>query len=305
MDRVWGGRRLAEAYGRALPDDVPIGESWEVVDRAGEQSLVTSPAPLAGTTLHELWTTRRDAVFGSRAARGGERFPLLVKLLDASRTLSVQVHPPPAVAADLGGEPKSELWFVAAADPGAHLLVGLRAGVTRESFSAALEAGEDVSELLHRVDVRAGDAIHLPSGRVHAIGAGCLIVEVQQNSDTTYRVYDYGRPGLDGRPRELHVEQSMASIDFSDVEPALVHQEDGVLAATGHFTVTHVTLASSRPAAEAGECALVFVLDGAVACAGETFACGTSFLVPACADGATLAPAGDRPADALVVELPG
>jgi mannose-6-phosphate isomerase len=302
LDRVWGGQTLAARFGKPLPGGVPIGESWEISDRDDAMSVATRGVP-AGTSLHELWTTRREEVFGTRATRCGERFPLLVKLLDARDTLSVQVHPPPAVADALGGEPKSEMWFVAAAEPGAHLFAGLRAGVTREGFEAALHAGEDVSTMLHRFDVRPGDAIYLPSGRVHAIGAGCLVVEVQQNSDTTYRVFDFNRPGLDGRPRELHVAEAMASIAWDDVEPSLAEPDGEVVARTPYFTVSHWQLAEPRRATVPGECAVVCVLSGTVSCGDATFTDGDFFLVPAGAEDPQLWPA--RAAELLLIELPG
>ncbi len=289
MERVWGGRKLEHVFGKALPPDVPIGESWELVDRPEAQSIATD-----GTPLHELWTERRTEVFGARAADAGERFPLLIKLLDARESLSVQVHPPAAVAERLGGEPKSELWYMAGADPGAHLLVGLRAGVARERFAAAIEAGQDVSGMLHRVDVQRGDAIYLPAGRVHAIGAGCLIVEIQQSSDTTYRVYDYGRP------RELHAREAMASIDWDDIEPGLL---DDAQLQTEHFSVARRQLAAPTRVTAEGECAVIAVLSGRVSCADQAFDEGDFFLVPAGADDPQLWPA--RAAEVLVIELPG
>jgi len=148
------------------------------------------------------------------------RFPLLIKILDAREKLSLQVHPPARVAAQLGGEPKTEMWYIADAAPGAELYVGLRRGVTRAEFERRLTEGT-VADCFHRVRVKPGDVMFLPSGRVHAIGAGIVIVEVQQNSDTTYRVFDWNRPGLDGKPRQLHVTQSLQCIDFEDFEPAL------------------------------------------------------------------------------------
>ena len=151
----------------------------------------------------------------------GNRFPLLCKILDAREKLSLQVHPPANKAAELGGEPKTEMWFIADAAPGAELFVGLKRGITRPEFEKKIRTGE-VAGCFHRIPVRAGDAMFLPSGRVHAIGAGLVIFEIQQNSDTTYRVFDWNRVGLDGKPRELHVAQSLASIDFNDFEPALV-----------------------------------------------------------------------------------
>jgi mannose-6-phosphate isomerase len=172
--------------------------------------------------LHRLVEQEPDALLGSAAMKNG-RFPLLIKLLDAREKLSLQVHPPAAEAAKLGGEPKTEMWYIAQAEPGAELFVGLRRGVTRTEFEERLKSGT-VSECFHRIPVRAGDAMFLPSGRVHAIGKGLVIFEIQQNSDTTYRVYDWDRRGLDGRPRELHVRQSLASIDFNDFEPSLVQE---------------------------------------------------------------------------------
>lgn len=299
-ERVWGGRALQERWGKALPGSGPIGEAWELVDRAEAQSVVAA-GPLAGQELHALWTGDREQLFGARARAAGERFPLLVKWLDARETLSVQVHPPARLAEALGGEPKTELWYVAAAEPGAQLFAGLCAGVTRPAFAAALEAGEDVSGLLHRIDVQAGDTLLIPSGRVHAIGAGCQIVEIQQNSDTTYRVFDFDRPGLDGQPRELHVPESLLCIDFSDIEPALHPPADPVLAATEHFAVTRRELAAPEVLAAPDECALVCVVAGRASCGGSSFAAGASFLLPA--DAAPALPVGG-PATVLVVELP-
>jgi mannose-6-phosphate isomerase len=177
---------------------------------------VIANGPLAGKDLRWLVEEHGLELLGAGAAR----FPLLIKILDARQTLSLQVHPPAAVAAQLGGEPKTELWYIVHAEPNAELYVGLKRGVSRELFEQKLRDGS-VAECFHRVPVRAGDAMFLPSGRVHAIGAGLVIFEIQQNSDTTFRVFDWNRLGLDGRPRELHVAESLASINFDDFEPAL------------------------------------------------------------------------------------
>jgi len=149
---------------------------------------------------------------------------LLVKVLDAREKLSLQVHPPAQVAAVLGGEPKTEMWYIADATPGAELYAGLRRGVSRRQFEEKIQAGS-VAECFHRLSVRPGDAMFLPSGRVHAIGAGLIIFEIQQNSDTTYRVFDWNRLGLDGQARPLHIRQSLASINFDDFEPSLAPRE--------------------------------------------------------------------------------
>jgi len=303
MERVWGGARLARRYGKALPAGAVIGESWELVDREDAQSVVLD-GPLRGTTLNALWSERdrREEIFGARGAASEEpRFPVLLKLLDATQTLSVQVHPPAEIAAQLGGEPKNEMWFLLDTEPGAHIYAGLRASATRDAFAAALLDGEDVSLLLHRLDVEPGDAIYIPSGRVHAIGAGCLIAEVQQNSDTTYRVFDFNRPGLDGRPRELHVEQSMRCIDFDDVEPQLAEPDFEQLVATPFFEVDCWQLDAPRAAAPDGECAIVLGLSGELDAGTGRFGPGEMRLVrPGC----ELRPVGDDGAELLRILLP-
>ena len=226
--RVWGGRTLEALYGKAVPPDEPIGESWEIADRPGDESVIAN-GPYQGRTLRWLMEQDAAALIGDAAPAPGGRFPLLCKILDARDKLSLQVHPPaPAL-----GEPKTEMWYVAQADPGAEIYVGLRRGITREQFERALQDGT-VADCFHRVAVRTGDTMFLPSGRVHAIGAGLVIFEIQQNSDTTFRVFDWNRVGLDGRPRDLHVSESLQSIDFADIEPALV---DPVPSTRGHFGV--------------------------------------------------------------------
>lgn len=229
--RVWGGRRLETLYGKSLPPQVPIGESWEISDRPGDESVIAN-GPLAGRTLRDLMIEREPDVLGSAASAVDGRFPLLCKILDARQKLSLQVHPPDR-ASHLG-DPKTEMWYIAEAAPGAELFVGLKRGVTRRIFEEAIASGR-VAECFHRIDVTSGDAMFLPSGRVHAIGAGLVIVEIQQNSDTTFRVYDWDRVGLDGKPRELHIPQSLESIDFGDFEPGLVaasRRKDGGFAIT-------------------------------------------------------------------------
>lgn len=215
-ERVWGGRRLAALYGKALPPGLRIGESWEVTDRPGDVSVIRN-GRWAGRDLRWLMEEHREGLLGGARDEGG-RFPLLVKILDARELLSVQVHPPAEVAGRLGGEPKTELWYFTETEPGAVIYAGLRRGVTRDEFERRLREGR-VEECIHRFAVRAGDAVFLPSGRVHALGAGVVLFEIQQNSDTTYRVFDWNRVGLDGRPRELHVAEALESIRFDDVEP--------------------------------------------------------------------------------------
>jgi mannose-6-phosphate isomerase len=218
-ERVWGGRKLAELYGKALPPGVPIGESWEITDRPEGVSVIAN-GPLAGKTLRWVMEHHPRELLGNARPASEGRFPLLVKLLDSRDKLSLQVHPPASKAAALRGEPKTEMWYFADTDPGADIFVGLKHGVTRGEFERRTADGT-VAECFHRIEVRRGDAMFLPSGRVHALGAGSVLFEIQQNSDTTYRVFDWNRVGLDGKPRDLHVAQALESIEFADFEPGL------------------------------------------------------------------------------------
>jgi len=229
-DRIWGGRELERLYAKKLPGQNPIGESWEVSDRPGDASIISN-GPLAGKSLRWLMENHAEGMLGSAKPAANNHFPILCKILDARDKLSLQVHPPAQKAAELKGEPKTEMWFIADALPGARLYVGLKRGVTRKEFEAKIHSSA-VADCFQTVPVKAGDCMFLPSGRVHAIGAGLVIFEIQQNSDTTYRVYDWDRKGLDGKPRELHIPQSLASINFNDFEPSLVNTafvNDGVI----------------------------------------------------------------------------
>ena len=232
-ERVWGGRRLSDLFGKLLPPDAPIGESWEIVDRPDDASEIAN-GPLAGRNLRWLMENHAASLLGPNPP---DRFPLLVKIIDAAMDLSVQVHPPTALAEQLNGEPKTETWYVVHADSGAQLFAGLKAGATRESFEASLHNGT-LEDCLHRLPVQQGDALHLPSGRLHALGGGVMVFEFQQNSDTTYRVYDWNRAGLDGQPRELHIEPALASIQFNDHEPSLHHGGPTLANAPGLYTAT-------------------------------------------------------------------
>jgi mannose-6-phosphate isomerase len=290
-ERVWGARNIERLYGKALPPRVPIGESWEITDRQGDVSVIANGA-FAGRDLHWLMENHGGELLGNASALNG-RFPLLIKILDAQDKLSLQVHPPSAKAVELKGEPKTEMWFITEAQPDASLYVGLRRGVTREEFERRISDGT-VEECFQRLSVKAGDAMFLPSGRVHAIGAGNVIFEIQQNSDTTYRVFDFNRVGLDGKPRELHVPQSLASIDFNDFEPALEpwattqRGEASVRVVTKCplFTVEQIGLAAGKQASlEPRTMHIIGVVSGAVLVeskAGSLALCAGEFgLVPA------------------------
>jgi len=277
MERIWGGRKLAELFGKNLPANKRIGESWEIVDRPEAQSVVAR-GPLKGKTLHELWKEGRLLIFGE--VPNAPRFPLLIKLLDAHEKLSLQVHPPEQVARKLGGEPKTEFWYVAAADPGAELLLGFCKPSTRVQFENALREGT-AADYVHKIRVKPGDAAFLPAGRLHAVSAGNLLIEVQQNSDTTYRVFDWNRRDDSGQPRQLHVKQAIASIDFKDVTPKLVRPKGETLVRHELFEVQKWNLDSPREATPRGQFAVVCCVTGKLRCADVDLAPGEFFLVPA------------------------
>ncbi len=293
--RVWGGRTLESHFHRDLPDDgKPYGESWEISAREEANSRVTG-GTYDGKTLIELWADRdtRLALFGPDAP-DSPRFPLLLKILDARDKLSIQVHPPAEIAEELGGEPKSEVWYIAHAEPGAELYIGVEAGVTEDSFRKALEEGT-ADRLVHTIRPKAGQHIYIPSGRLHAIGAGLLIYEIQQNSDTTYRVYDWGRMGMNGKPRDLHIEESLKCIDFSDVTPSMDTSEGDVICECEHFKLEKHTINSGETLQDkiAGRFAIIVVDSGSLKAASAGFREGDFFIVPVGADTASIVASAD------------
>lgn len=211
-ERVWGGRAL-ERFGFEVPAGA-IGEGWMIADHPNGVSHVTN-GQLAGQGLDAIREAYGDTWFGTKGSQSGNgRFPLLIKLLDCNDDLSVQVHPNDQYAGLPKGElGKTEMWYVLSAKPDAKIIYGLQPGVTRASMAEAIEEGR-IMETLQVVSVQAGDTFYIPAGTVHALCAGVLVAEIQQNSDTTYRLYDYDRPGLDGKPRELHIEDSLNVTDF-------------------------------------------------------------------------------------------
>ncbi|MCA9145488.1 MAG: class I mannose-6-phosphate isomerase [Planctomycetaceae bacterium] len=215
---LWGGRRLQTVLGKQIGAGDDYAESWEIVDHGADQSVVAA-GPLAGKSLHDLVTQHGQELFGRHFPQ--PQFPLLFKFLDAHRNLSVQVHPndeqgqqldPP----DLG---KTEAWVVLHAEPGSLIYAGLKRGFDRPAFEREVRRG--TTELcLHRFEPRVGDCIFIPAGTVHALGEGLIIAEIQQASDTTFRVFDWNRAGADGQPRPLHVDQALEVIDY-DTDPVL------------------------------------------------------------------------------------
>jgi mannose-6-phosphate isomerase len=207
---VWGGRDLAEVLGKTLPTPEPYGEAWEISNHAWHRSVVAH-GPLSGTTLHELLRREPKALTGA----SDPIFPWLLKYVDASDWLSVQVHPDEWAVGRLwpGENSKTEAWFVLAARPGSRVYAGLRPGVDEPALRKALAAGT-VVDCLHSFEPRAGDCLFLPAGTVHAVGGGVLIAEVQESSDATFRLFDWNRRDSQGRRRTLHIEQALACIDW-------------------------------------------------------------------------------------------
>lgn len=215
-DYPWGNRRLPAMFDRNEPDDI-YAESWEISTHPDGESVVVN-GDLEGKTLSEVLAVSGKDVLGSKVE--GNDFPLLIKLIDAAKPLSVQVHPNNGNAEEVQGEPKTEMWYFLNDEP-SQIYCGLKPGTTRDDFIKAIEE-ESFEEILRMVPAEKGGAAFVPGGRVHAIDAGCLILEIQQNSNTTYRIYDWDRMGNDGKPRELHIDQALDVINWEDTDHPLV-----------------------------------------------------------------------------------
>jgi mannose-6-phosphate isomerase len=302
LEKVWGGRALERRPGIKLPEG-PIGETWEIVDRLDENSIVAEGG-LSGLSLRELSKRHPRELLGKAPAAKEGRFPLLVKYIDASENLSVQVHPDDESATRIpGAEAKTEAWYVVDARPDSLLYAGLRPEVTAEDFARVAD-GPGVLETLLSWRVRPGDCLLVPGGTVHAIGAGITILEVQQNSDTTYRLWDWGREG-----RETHVAQALECIRFGDPERPPVRPlwfdgdglESAPLARSQHFAMNalRVSQAVRRSTgsqyqiyATVGGCGRLTLAEGDRAWALEP---GDVWLVPASVGYHYLEPDEDEP----------
>lgn len=303
---LWGGRRLATELNRAIGEG-NCAESWEIVDHGQDQSLVRE-GPLAGVSLHELVERHGPELFGRHAPQSS--FPLLFKFLDANQVLSVQVHPTDELAArldppDLG---KTEAWVILARHGDAKLYAGLCPDPngeppTRETIERAIRQG-NLEEYLHVLEPEIGDCVFLPAGAVHAIGAGLLVAEIQQASDTTYRLFDWNRVGQDGQPRALHVEAGLEAIDFDrgPVQPQTPRPTDRPsvvrLVDCDKFILDRWRFDSPQLAGGDDRFHLFAVLDGGleVACqsdwAPDPLGKGDVLLAPACSGDVSLRPSG-------------
>jgi mannose-6-phosphate isomerase len=297
---LWGGRRFESSLGKSLPPGDNFAESWEVSDHGNDQSIVAY-GPLAGTTLGELVAVHGSALLGRHDPQ--PCFPLLLKFLDACQTLSVQVHPDDARAAKLDPPDagKTEAWLVVEALPGSKIYAGLQPSVDRDRLAAAIREGT-CEQCLHSFEASAGDCVFVAAGTVHAIGAGLLVAEIQQSSDTTYRLFDWNRLGPDGQPRILHIEQGIAAVDFArgPVAPQRPQPTDrpqvSRLVECDKFVWDRWTFDAPLAAGGDDRCHILTVLEGAVRIAGDPADAplprGTSALLPASLGQVTLSPLG-------------
>jgi mannose-6-phosphate isomerase len=301
---LWGGRRLGTMLGKAIGPGDDYAESWEIVDHGDDQSIVVN-GPLAGRTLGELVREQPAALLGEAA--GAESFPLMFKFLDCNRTLSVQVHPNDAQGAlldppDLG---KTEAWVVLAAEQGSKIYAGLKPGVTPEQLTAAISAGH-CETCLHEFEAHVGDCVFIPAGTVHALGEGLVIAEIQQASDTTFRLHDWNRVDAAGNPRQLHVDESLATIEY-DRGPVAPQRPKQVglgrerLVECDKFTLDRLTLSDGDATIGGdGSFHLLAVLEGELSVAttradgpaSESMRAGHTALLPAAAGSADIAARG-------------
>ncbi|QEG32791.1 type I phosphomannose isomerase catalytic subunit [Bythopirellula goksoeyrii] len=307
---LWGGRRLATMLGKPLGPGDNYAESWEIVDHGEDQSVVAC-GPAKGLTLHELVAERPEALFGRHAKQ--TQFPLLFKFLDCNRTLSVQVHPNDQQGAlldppDLG---KTEAWVVLAAEPGSKIYAGLKSGVTREDLRAAIESG-NCAECLHEFEPKVGDCVFIRAGTVHALGAGLVIAEIQQASDTTFRLFDWNRVDAQCNPRQLHIEQSLEVTDYTrgPVAPQVSDSTDipgrERLVECDKFILDRCAVGESTDFGGDERFHLLVPLKGAITLAGdasgEPLSLGNTCLLPAAAGRITAEPI--EPAVVLDIYLP-
>jgi len=282
QDYIWGGQKLNSVFGRHLPAPL-IAESWEITDREDGMSVVDY-GPAKGKSLHTLIQEMGSDLLGSHVH--SEQFPLLIKILDANQVLSVQVHPNDQTARTYGGEAKTEMWYVLEAEPGAKVYCGLEPDTHKSTFVQAIEK-QTLEALLTEIPVKKGDAIFVPGGRVHAIAAGCLLLEVQQNSNTTYRLYDWGRVDATGKPRALHIDQSLQVIEWDDQDSALLNPhelEPGIeeITSCAYFCMQRIRLNEPRMFTnDGGSFHALFATDADIQVNDTPLKKGRSVLMPA------------------------
>lgn len=318
---LWGGRRLEALFGKRLGPESDYAESWELADHPNGRSLALLPEALAGKELGQLVREHPQEILGPALAKRFQQFPLLIKFLDAHQVLSLQVHPNDALGHRLVGDNgKNEAWVVLHAEPGSRIYAGLKPGVTRQEFESAMKA-HTVSELVHSFEPVSGDCIMIPAGTVHAIGAGIVLAEIQQMSDATFRVDDWGRVGPDGRPRQLHLAEALEATDFErgpvgpwvprpvpTGNPAVQHEE---LARCPYFEINRWQLHACVDLGDAdyARFTVLIILSGEVevqSAYSNTLKAGrgTTVLLPAAAGACRVTPVGPETAELLACGVP-
>lgn len=298
-ETLWGGQEISRLKGLTV-DEKRVGESWEISGISGSESLVAQ-GPYAGYTLSRLLETEGEKLLGKdNFEKFGTHFPLLVKFIDASQYLSIQVHPNDALAQVRHNSfGKSEMWYVMHTAPGAYLLNGFDRVITPDEYEERVH-NQTLPQVLNRYEVQPGDVFYLPAGRVHSLGAGCLVAEIQQSSDVTYRIYDYGRTDKDGNPRQLHLEEARDAIDYTPFasSPRMTEMLNGSveIVRSPYFTTSLYTLTESITCDYSALDSFVILIctSGScmVQCANEQISllAGHTLLVAACADKITLVP---------------
>ena len=284
-ERPWGGTVLERRFNRKIHlESDKIGESWEIVDRPEAQSIISNSSS-KGMSLRQLISEKSLSTMGPNWHKES-RFPILVKWLDCSERLSLQVHPPLCIAQKFGGEPKTENWYVAGATDDAGLFIGFKKDANKNLFKTAL-VSKKAESLCHRTKSAVGDSVLVESGRIHAIDGGNLILEIQQNSDTTFRVYDWGRLGIDNKPRKLHIEESLRSINFNDIEPTMLKTPNSegkfLLAKCNFFKITKFnSTAGSKILIKEPylDCIIVHLISGSISIGSELVAVGEQVISP-------------------------
>jgi mannose-6-phosphate isomerase len=289
---IWGGNRIPKLYHRNQPDGI-YAESWEISTHPDGMTAIAN-GPLAGRSLSDLLPEHKTALLGTNV-KGGD-FPLLIKLIDARDVLSVQVHPNDGNAAAVGGQPKTEMWYFLEGDGTAQIYCGLKPGIGKDGFLAAME-NRTFAEILQTIPVRKGEAVFVPGGRVHAIGAGCLILEIQQNSNTTYRIYDWDRVDASGKGRELHIEKALKVIDWNSGGDPRCKGRGTTVQDCPYFRLDRFDLTAAQTFPMSGKSFhALFVAEGSGtilwADGEEKLLPGQSWLVPAAQGGYTLRPDG-------------
>lgn len=259
-DRIWGGKALKSFFSKDIPLDTKIGESWELADVGDDKSIITN-GEFAGQTIAELVKKYPVEITGDPAYE--PPFPMMIKILDAQDTLSVQVHPDERTCIRTGkGDLKTECWYIIDAKPGAAIYKGLKLSVTKQQFTKAIQDGT-TADFLQKIPVEPGECHFLPAGTAHAIGAGLLIAEIQTPSDTTYRVFDWNRVDDNGNPRELHIEDALESINFNQDPKGLTATTVGRLVECEYFNVDKGhQLSGSEMLLSKGKMVVLFFVSG-------------------------------------------